>query len=696
MDKSVSIIIASCNRRALLQENLEAIKRQKFKGNLEIIVIDDGSTDGTDQLLKEKTISKNKFPLRYFKSPQLGPGGARNIGIFHSRGEILIFLDDDAVIQGEDYVKEIVKTFQEKDVGIVAGKTVDFYSGIFKLIRAGNPPEIDFNCPDKLKKTTGVPTKNAAFLREAVQRVGGFSKLLKYAWGEDIDLCIKVSKLGYKIAFNEKALVYHYPIANFKGYIKKSYLIGFSQGVFYFLYPDKNNKFSLFKFFIFPLLAVRNFIKKLKICFNKKLFSKAIFKEITIMFVWIIVSYGALYFGKINYLIKKIFFFIKIILKSIYDFNKYFLELIKYFIKTKILPQRRSFIFYLTNRCNLRCKHCFFSESVNKDVVEPTLEEIKKLAKDYYRNTNTWKFLARGISQGFTGGEPFLRDDLLEIIMLFKKQGVKYFQINTNGVLTDKIVVFSREMLKRKISFKIIISIDGLEKTHDKIRNVTGAFKKSIKTIRKLKNIGVKVGVITTINRLNYKEIREVISFLNKNFGIEPGLQIIRGVIQSNAPMEFREIANPLEKSILIKKDIIPEIRNIIFKIYLKKAIEKPFRVAEFARKMTYLYCHLDILEKRKKMFNCLAGKSTGVIYQNGDVSLCEFYKPIGNLKNVGFNLSILWKNKEAQRQRAFIKKCFCHHDCFINTEYNLRFTGYFLGNLRKFINLILRNSKLD
>ena len=95
--------------------------------------------------------------------------------------------------------------------------------------------------------------------------------------------------------------------------------------------------------------------------------------------------------------------------------------------------------------------------------------------------------MATNIGQGFTGGEPFLRDDLSEIISLFKAAGVRHFQVNTNGMLTDEIVNFSKELLGKNISFKIVISIDGLEKTHNKIRNTQGAFQKAIQTIKRIK-----------------------------------------------------------------------------------------------------------------------------------------------------------------------------------------------------------------
>jgi GT2 family glycosyltransferase/MoaA/NifB/PqqE/SkfB family radical SAM enzyme len=686
--KAISIIIASYNRKDLLKKNLEAIDNQKFAGDLEVIVIDDGSTDGTLEMLKNKVTGNNKFVFKYFKTSHSGPANARNLGVANSCGDILIFLDDDTVVQNNDYVQRMVESFEEKGVGIVAGKTIDFYSGILKLVRAGDPPEINFNEFSKLKETVGVPTKNAAFLKEAFLKVGGFDPLFKYSQ-EDIDLCIRILNLGYKLVFNKEALVFHYPIYNFSSYVRKYYHIGYSLGLFHSHYPDKSPKFSGFKAAIFPLLSVKTFINKAQKCFSQKLFSRSVPKELAQMFGWIFFIYAAQYFGEIRYIAEKNWDSLKIRLKASRDLNKYFFETTKYFIKIRFLPQRRNFIFYLTNRCNQRCSHCFYSQDINKNISEFSLEEIKKIAKNYYLNTNTKKILARNICQGFTGGEPFLRNDLLDIISSFRKEGIKYFQINTNGMLTEKIVNLSRELLRQNVLFKIFISIDGLGKTHDKIRNTPGAFQKAIQTIKELKTMGAGVETIMTINKLNYKEIGEVMNFLNSNFNIEPGLQLIRGVSQSNAPFEVRDINDPLEKDILITKDIIPELRNILFKLYSEKSIKNPFKIAEFARKLTYLESHLDILEKRERIFDCLAGKSAAVIYQNGDVSLCEFYKPIGNLKEVNFNLPLLWNNNEARKQRELIKKCFCHHDCFINTEYNLRFAKHYMNNLNKFIALL-------
>ncbi len=186
---NVSIIIPSRNkndRKNLLEENLKNIEKQKFKGGLEVIVVSD------------KPDVKGKFPS--------SPASVRNLGIGRSKGDILIFLDDDSVVQNSHYVQRVVESFKEKGVGIVAGKTLDFYSGILKFIRAGDLPEIDFNNPAGFRQVEGIPTKNAAFLRKAVIEAGKFNPDFNFL-GEDLDLCLRIKKMGYKLAFNEYALV---------------------------------------------------------------------------------------------------------------------------------------------------------------------------------------------------------------------------------------------------------------------------------------------------------------------------------------------------------------------------------------------------------------------------------------------------------------------------------------------------------
>ena len=72
----------------------------------------------------------------------------------------------------------------------------------------------------------------------------------------------------------------------------------------------------------------------------------------------------------------------------------------------------------------------------------------------------------------------------------------------------------------------------------------------------------------------------------------------------------------------------------------------------------------LEIIEKRKRIVPCLAGKVDGVIYPSGDVALCEYTKPFGNLRDFSLNFQRLWNSSKANERRKQITQCVCTHPC--------------------------------
>ena len=117
-------------------------------------------------------------------------------------------------------------------------------------------------------------------------------------------------------------------------------------------------------------------------------------------------------------------------------------------------------IFYVTNRCNFRCKFCYYSEEIQKGrkVNELTIDEIEKIS-------NNCKNI---IQISMAGGEPFLRKDFNEITKIFvKNSNVKYINIPTNGSLTSRMVEYLEEILPicSETSFRLTFSIDGIGKS---------------------------------------------------------------------------------------------------------------------------------------------------------------------------------------------------------------------------------------
>ncbi|MBK8900856.1 MAG: glycosyltransferase family 2 protein [Anaerolineaceae bacterium] len=117
MTPTVSIIIPTYNRRAFLCETLDSLAQQRFpKHNFEVIVVDDGSMDGTEAVAA-KTFP---FTLRYFWQPNQGDAEARNLGVNHSQADILVFLDDDILVE-PDYLAHLVEAHNASTNRIVVG-----------------------------------------------------------------------------------------------------------------------------------------------------------------------------------------------------------------------------------------------------------------------------------------------------------------------------------------------------------------------------------------------------------------------------------------------------------------------------------------------------------------------------------------------------------------------------------------------
>lgn len=161
----------------------------------------------------------------------------------------------------------------------------------------------------------------------------------------------------------------------------------------------------------------------------------------------------------------------------------------------------------VTDKCNLKCSHCFVSDSILNNNKELSFNEIKLIIDDLVKN-NVFKVI-------LTGGEPFLRKDIFRIIEYISNKGMA-MQINTNGILiTDDVI---SEILK--INHNIIhftVSLEGHNSfLHDSIRG-KGNFKKVLKAIKKLSDNNFKVLVNFVVRSEIIKNIDDIFEFIQKN-----------------------------------------------------------------------------------------------------------------------------------------------------------------------------------
>jgi len=191
-----SIVIPTYNRRDLLCRCLEAVIRQEPPA-YEVIVVDDGSTDGTGEMVLAE------FPVvQYIRQENRGPAAARNRGIEAATAEIVAFTDDDCVPPA-DWLSQLEVGFRRyREVGAVSGiqgapdrvlrsnRLARYESFVTRSVyQVGERPLLGRPAPGA--------TNNLAVPRALLRRLGGFDESFPYASGEDTDLLCRLADLGY-------------------------------------------------------------------------------------------------------------------------------------------------------------------------------------------------------------------------------------------------------------------------------------------------------------------------------------------------------------------------------------------------------------------------------------------------------------------------------------------------------------------
>jgi MoaA/NifB/PqqE/SkfB family radical SAM enzyme len=168
-------------------------------------------------------------------------------------------------------------------------------------------------------------------------------------------------------------------------------------------------------------------------------------------------------------------------------------------------------IFFVTSAWNCRCSTCFNWRNLNKSS-DLSLDEIKKISG----NLGDFHTLL------LSGGEPFLRDDLLDVCRLFMGQNrISVLAVPTNGTFPDRVEAFAETLLKEYPDTLLffLISLDGFEKTHDAVKGVTGVFARAMETLNKLKRLkaryrNLELVIGTVITDRNAKELNAFMDFV--------------------------------------------------------------------------------------------------------------------------------------------------------------------------------------
>jgi MoaA/NifB/PqqE/SkfB family radical SAM enzyme len=321
-----------------------------------------------------------------------------------------------------------------------------------------------------------------------------------------------------------------------------------------------------------------------------------------------------------------------------------------------VMPYK--YIFIITNLCQSKCRTCNIWKIYKK---RPS--ELKKELKlqDYEKIFENIKDEVFWLN--FSGGEPFLRKDLVEMTKLaFKKfKNLIIFNMPTNGLETEIIKKEVEKILKFKrddIKFFITISLDGPEDLHDKIRGIKGSYKKARKTYDELKQLSKKyknffVSFQSTLSKYNIERYKDVFEELKNT-----SLPIIAFSAEADY---FNNIGSGIKLQNVEKKKILKAIRY--FHENYPDSLES-----------LILKKYLDLAEEfyknpKKLVLPCFASFATITVDAYGNVKPCAYFsESIGNVKDFNLNLKNVLKSDKARRLKKMVKQGKCVH-CWANCE---------------------------
>ena len=337
---------------------------------------------------------------------------------------------------------------------------------------------------------------------------------------------------------------------------------------------------------------------------------------------------------------------------------RYFLKYTPYiFRKSRVIQ----LTFFVTRRCNSKCSFCFYlSQEPEVHEKELSLEEIERFSSSM--GELLWLL--------FSGGEVFLRDDIVEIAKVFYRNNrPAILTLPTNALLPELIYERTREIVKSCPESVVVLklSLDGIGGEHDAIRGVRGNFEKVMETYSLVKELlrypNFELGVNTVFCSANQDSIMEVLRFVEREM---PEIRthtvsLVRG--------------NPRDTG--MKQVDLEKYRETIS--FLERKLDSRHGSYSFAG--SRLKTAQDILQRRliyetarqnRRLIPCYAGRLNLVVTENGDVYPCEILsEKLGNLRESGYSIPRILESERAKRVIGDIAsgKCHCTHECYFVTN---------------------------
>ena len=276
----------------------------------------------------------------------------------------------------------------------------------------------------------------------------------------------------------------------------------------------------------------------------------------------------------------------------------------------------------LTYRCNAKCVMCNTWQHPTKPEEEIKPVHLEKLPPMQFTN--------------ITGGEPFLRNDIDEIVHVVRKK-TKRLVISTNGFFTDRIL----EVAKKNTNIGIRISIEGLPKANDELRGINDGFDKGMRTLVELHHLGLKdIGFGITVSDRNAKDLLELFKLANAM-----KLEFATAVVHNS--YYFHKFDNEIKE----KELVTAEFQKLVKELLKSNRIKNWYRAY-------FNHGIINYVHGGKRLLPCEVGTVVFYLDPFGVIRPCNALdEPIGNL-NHSNSFAEIWNSDTAKEMRKKVATC--------------------------------------
>ncbi len=291
------------------------------------------------------------------------------------------------------------------------------------------------------------------------------------------------------------------------------------------------------------------------------------------------------------------------------------------------IPSPTDMCIIVTYRCPMKCQMCDIWKNPTDKQQEITIEEIRKLPNVKFIN--------------ITGGEPFVREDLEDIIEVCFEKSPRVV-ISTSGWFEDRII----KMAQRFPNIGIRISIEGLSQKNDELRGREGGFDKGLRTLLRLKDMGVKdIGFGITVSNQNSSDMLSLYQ-LSKSLGMEFATAAFHNSYYFHKSNNFitnkDEVCNNFEK--LITWQLAEKHPKSWFRAYFNRGL-------------------INYIKGNPRLLPCEAGMVNFFVDPYGELYPCngledKYWKEsMGNIRS-SVSFDEIWSSDKANRVREQVKNC--------------------------------------